>query len=176
MAWTGTAPVSEGWIGINSGHYEDHIGDFNDGTKFVDALDGKTYWQYNADPPYWAILDLGKSYKVTKMRGRASKMGDPTDVDIYVSDDKNDWGTPVKTGISVWRNTASWVEVEMDAQKTGRYVYIYVNECEPASPVKIRWGYNYPILDVYVVSTSGMEFQARSCDDSMLRGRGIRRA
>jgi hypothetical protein len=62
------------------------------------------------------------------------------------------------------------VEVEMDAQKTGRYVYIYVNECEPASPVKIRWGYNYPILDVYVVSTSGMEFQARSCDDSMCAG------
>ncbi len=68
---------------------------------------------------------------------------------VDVSDNKMDWGSAVATGISVWEDASTYVEVNTTI-KTGRYVKIEVTDTE--SPFNsLRWGVSpsSPIFDVY---------------------------
>ncbi len=104
------------------------------------ALNGTDYWWPNATEVHWFILDLGQSYTITKVRGKSSFTDyDPIDIDVYVSDDKGNFGAPVVTGISTWKNTQIWEEIEV-TPKTGRYIKFVVNATEQGSPGDMAWG------------------------------------
>ena len=142
---------SDDWLGIGSSEYDSHCGD-TDGHTLQEALDGDDYWYHAVDEQHWFILDLGSNYTVRKMRGRSNYIADPTDVDVFVSMNKTDWGTAVATAINTWQDTAAWVEVDT-TDKEGRYIKVVIEDTE-AGTNHIRWGQNpllspISIFDVY---------------------------
>jgi len=145
-----SAVAIPGWVGINSSHYDSHCGD--DGAHTVEeALDGTDYWGHVPAEVHWLILDLGSTYNVQKVRGRSSLANDPTDVNIYVSDDKENWGGAVVSGINTWQDFDDWVEVNV-TNKNGRYIKIEIEATEGGAPSIINWGNDpaYTIFDVYI--------------------------
>lgn len=125
------------WLGISSAELDSLCGE-DVGHLLADALDGTDDWQHTESAAHWFILDLGETYRVTKVRGRSQSGVDPLDIDIYVSDVKGVWGDAVATGINTWQDTADWAEVST-TDKSGRYVYVVVNDCE--GPLEsMRWG------------------------------------
>jgi PKD repeat protein len=120
---------SDDWLGITGNNRDSECGYDHISVTFEKALNGTSFWAHAVDETHWGIVDLGQSYTVKKVRGRSDFMDDPTDVNIYVSENKTSWGTAVTTGISTWTNTSSWVEVDtMD--KDGRYIKIEINDTE----------------------------------------------
>ena len=116
------------WLGINSSHLDSHCG--NSGVRKLDeALDGTDSWDHDVDETHWFILDLGVSYNITKVRGRSDDTDDPIDVNVYVSNDKENWGVAVASGINTWQDTANWVEVDT-TDKEGRYVKVEIVDTE----------------------------------------------
>lgn len=145
------------WIGIDSSHLDSHTGDYSDPydpypNTLVRALNGIDFWGcYFLPMPYYFILDLNESYLISKVRGRSNVNGDPTNLSIYISDDKEEWGAAVATGITTWQDTSNWVEINV-TNKKGRYVKVVIHASEwPAG--FLYWGKNYPnsfkIFDVY---------------------------
>ena len=138
------------WLGINSSHIDSACG----GTGLEGALDGDNFWSHYATHQHWFILDLGDTYNITKARGRSNTPEwapyDPTDVDIYVSDNKTTWGTAVATGISSWQDTDSWVE-ESVTPKDGRYIKVVINSTEDIDNYLVwgDWGGAWNIFDVF---------------------------
>ena len=114
-----------------------------------EALDGTDYWVHEVDEAHWFILDLGATYTILYVKGRSKSTDDPIDVDIYVSDDKENWGSAVATGISTWQDTSAWVEID-STDKDGRYIKVIINDTEDASNY-IAWGLFSvdTIFDVY---------------------------
>jgi hypothetical protein len=153
------------WIGISSSNYVDHCEDTDASHKLVDALDGNAMWVHNENFDHWLILDLGEVYTITKVRGRSEWSKDPIVVDIYVSEtnegESGDWGDAVATGISTWRDTATFVEINTTS-KDGRYILVKITDCEGtgASNKNISWGREVPntftIFDAYGQPTSVM--------------------
>ena len=103
-------------------------------------------------------MDLGSSRKVTQVRGRSGgdASWDPTNVNIYVSDDPGNFGAAVGSNITTWQDTTVWQEADT-TDKTGRYVKLEitstesgVNSLEFGGP---SGGY-FPIFDVYVDDTA----------------------
>lgn len=142
--------LASDWIGISSTYYDSHCGD--DGSRTIEeALDGSDYWRHVITETHWVILDLGVSYTISKVRGRSNATYDPTDVDIYVSEDGITWGAAVASGITTWRDTSDWVEINV-ASKRGRYVKIEIVDTENVNDF-LNFGAATPssfaILDIY---------------------------
>jgi len=131
------------WLNINSNNYDSSCGN-NDGShtcaKVLEndgshtcarALDGIDYWEHTVTETHWFIVDLKENYCISKVRGRSMTTRDPTNVNIYVSLDKSEWGTPVATGIS-WSNAGTWREFGT-ISKVGRYVKVEIIDTEHPS-------------------------------------------
>ena len=102
-------------------------GDFNG--RFLDAIDGdiNTYWHasWQSSPdsqlPHWMVLDTQAEREFTQV-GIVQRVGsyhDVKDVNVYVSSDGEDWGSPIGSF------TAAFVEGEQifDVTPTrGRYL------------------------------------------------------
>lgn len=139
--------VAADWIGINSSHYDSHCG--TSGTRTIqEALDGTDFWEHLVDETHWFIVDLGQTYNVTKVRGRSNYVYDPTSINIYVSDNKEDWGVAVATGIDTWKNTDEWVEVNTTS-KNGRYVKVEIVDTEVSYWIGFGSTSFFTIFDVY---------------------------
>ncbi len=144
---------SDDWLGISSSEYDSHCGDTMSHT-LEEALDGDyDYWwhMWSVGHTHYFILDLGQNLTIKKVRGRSEMTADPIDVDIYVSDNKSDWGTAVATGISSWQDTGAWQEVD-NTDKTGRYIKVVVIDTEDIFDT-VKWGREIPspiaIFDAY---------------------------
>jgi len=139
------------WVGINSTHYDSSCGDDGAGLTVEAALNGTSRWSHVTDENHWFIIDLGESYHITKVRGRSWTSADPIDVDIFISDDKGDFGVAVATGVSTWASCSdrAWVEVDT-TDKSGRYVKVEIVDTENASR-QLVFGQIAPfsIFDVY---------------------------
>ena len=154
--------TDEGWLGINSSHLHSFCGGW--GLEY--ALDGRDYWSISVYQfkflPHWFILDLGKSTSITKVRGRSRTTLDPMSVDVYVSDDLQNWGTAVATNITTWQDTSSWVEIDT-IDKVGRYIKVEINAIEgDGGDHYMEWGLNdgpdsdyMTIFDAYAGAYSG---------------------
>jgi hypothetical protein len=89
------------------------------------AIDGSTssYWRHSTTEYHWIILDMGQTIPITKARIYQSstssyRWGRSSGIEVYVSDDPNNWGSYVWTGkldSSGWRETGTF-------SATGRYV------------------------------------------------------
>jgi len=145
------------WLGIDSSHLDSYCG-HGDNQPCANALDGTGTWYHWVDgaeaDEHWLILDLGASFIVSEVRSRSMTSMDPTNVDIYISDDKEDWGEAVATGISDWQDTGTWQIADVD-DKRGQYILIDIRDVEgsPASG-QLQYGDSDPpfkILDVFGV-------------------------
>ncbi len=142
-----------GWLGVNSSHLHSDCG--HTGLDVEGALDGTLYWYHVADETHYFVIDLGQAYNVEKVRGRSLSIGglDPTDVNIYVSDNTSTWGAAVAAGISSWQGTATWQEEDV-TDKNGRYVKVEIVDTEHVDRYLLFGGFTAPfkIFDVYVSS------------------------
>lgn len=118
------------WIGIDSSHLDSFCGE-SAGAKLGDALDGSDYWEHTSNHTHYFILDLGVIVNVQQVRGRSLRLNDPIDVNIYVSDDTENWGAAVATNITTWQDTDTWVEIDV-TDKDGRYVIVEIIDTEHA--------------------------------------------
>lgn len=141
------------WIGILSTHLDSFCGD--DGINFLDnALDGLDIWIHNTDETHWFIIDLKAVYNVYQVRGRSNFGGaDPTDVNIYVSNNKSDFGSTVASGISTWQDRNDWDgNAIIDCTpKEGRYIKVEIVDTEDIDD-NVAFGHNtspYQIFDVF---------------------------
>lgn len=156
------------WEEIGIEHLDSECGYYSEAYYSGDALEGGTdVWRCEFDSnegsehdhpdlPHWIIIDLGTTKTVTRVRGRSDNIRDPTDIDVYVSDDKEDWGSPVAEGIDTWQDTDAWQIVDV-ANKNGRYVKFVINATEDASD-RLMWGKftTYEtILDIETEEISG---------------------
>lgn len=148
--------MADDWLGINSSHLLPGgagVGFCGEsiGHTLAEALDGDDYWDHMVDEVHWFILDLGQTYTIKKVRGRSEYAGkDPTDVDIFVSDDTENWGAAVASGINTWQDTSVWQEVDT-TDKDGRYIKVVINATEYYYDY-IGWGKEvspFPIFDAY---------------------------
>lgn len=143
------------WLNIGSTHLYDLCGE-EEGNELADVLDNiKLSWRHYAFHAHWFILDLGASYTLTKVKGRSNTVAyEPIDVDIFVSDDMKNWGTPVAEGISSWHDTFEWQEDDL-IEKNGRYVKVVIYETENGIDKYLAWGFavgGYKIFDLYGVA------------------------
>ncbi len=151
------------WLNLDGSHVDSFCG----GEEFrtpVDAMNLNNYWEGNTSHVHWVIFDLGQSYLINKVRGFSDTGYDPTDVDIYISDNEI-WGAPVATGLSAWQDcnvhgdARDWVE-EAVTPKIGRYVKVVINKTEDGDPGLIEWGLDpdpyLPIFDVFVAVTKSL--------------------
>lgn len=140
------------WLGITSANYDSSCGS-SSGFTVSTALDGTTYWYHTTNETHWFIIDLGASYTITKVKSRSNSDSDPIDVNIYVSNSKVDWGDAVATGITTWRDTSDFVEINT-TEKTGRYIEVEIISTEH-SLHRLRFGKGaapyFTIFDVYGV-------------------------
>lgn len=149
-------PSGDAWLGISSTEVDSYCGAFLANTP-ENALDGvgSCLWNHGDEHIHWLILDLGQTYSIKKFKGLSNQILDPIDIDIYVDDTNhgggNNWGTSVASGISVWHDTVSYVEVD-STDKDGRYIYIEILGTEEATPGSLKWGVyqsGNPIFDAY---------------------------
>lgn len=136
--------VNAGWFGINS-LYIDSACDSID-SSLRTGLDGTSYWEHGATETHWFIIDLKRSLTVTNLRGKSLQALDPINVNVYVSDNKADWGTAVAANITTWQDTSAWVEIT-PTEKKGRYVKVEITDTEHIDDF-IRWG-SSGMFDVY---------------------------
>ena len=94
-------------------------------TKFIDG-DTSTFWGHFVDELHWIVLDLGESMPIEKVRSWVSDNNPSAweTVEIYISDDPENWGVPVASNASfIWQTgyVAGWSETDI-IDKTGRYI------------------------------------------------------
>lgn len=136
------------WLGINGSNFDSYCGSTS-GHGIVEALDGTDYWAHFYDETHWFVVDLGQSYRVLKVKGRSNGGYDPTEINIYVSDDKGDWGAAVKSGISTWVDTVTFVEIET-TPKDGRYLKVEITDTENVdNHLTFGASVTFNIFDVY---------------------------
>lgn len=93
-----------------------------DGSK--DSEKGR--WGTEAAAPQWAYIDLGSKQKMSYVELTWENEGNRAeDFEIYVSNDAEDWGDPVK---AVKGNAAAVSAVELDREVEGRYVKLVVTK------------------------------------------------
>jgi len=125
------------WRSFTSMDIDSYCGD--DGSEtLAEALTGADQWKHAVNETHWFILDLGASFEISRVRGRSSTFDDPTNVNIYVSDDKESFGDAVKIGITTWQDTDTFQEFAT-TKKTGRYIKVEITSTED-SVNTIRWG------------------------------------
>jgi len=139
------------WLNVGSTHLDSSSGAGDNGHLLTEALDGTDYWERDAGEVHWFIIDLGQTYTVTKVKGRSESAEDPTDINIYVSDDKGDFGAAVGSGIATWQDTEAWVVTDT-TDKAGRYVKVEIDATEQGTPGTLQFGTDprYPMFDVGV--------------------------
>lgn len=147
-----TKPDTKRWLGIDSSHFDSvEAGGFE--TSPVTAmLNGTGSWINILNLTGTTLsfyLDLGATYKVTKVRGRSNGAfnADPTNVNIYVSTDNSTWGGAVAEDLD-FQDTSSWVE-SSTFEKVGRYVRVEVDETEN-TVLAIDWGGGFPGFDIEI--------------------------
>ena len=139
--------MADDWLGIGSAHIDSLCGE--EATRPLSAaLDGGLYWAHYVDEVHWFILDLGLTYTIKKVRGKSVRLQDPIDVDIYVSEDKENWGAAVASGIATWLDTEEWQEVET-VEKNGRYIKVVINITEDGDPGNLQWGKSAPGMTLF---------------------------
>ncbi len=83
-----------------------------------------TRWSTGTDPyPHEIQIDLGNSYSVHKFKylpRQSGANGRIKNYELYISYDKNNWGTPVKTG--VFENSPAPQYIEFDTPVKGSYM------------------------------------------------------
>jgi len=148
--------MADDWIGINSSHLLAGgvgVGFCGEevGRLLADALDGLDEWRHITNEVHWFILDLGDSYTIKQVRGKSDSGDDPIDVDIFVSDDMENWGAAVAEGISTWQDGGDWDNPIDVTDKDGRYIKIVINNTEDTARVITfgDTGPSYPIFDAY---------------------------
>ncbi len=119
---------SDEWLGINSMNYHSSCG-YEGPIGPPGALDGVDAWAHLCTENHWLIIDLSNPYNIKKLRGRSDTGNDPTSVDIYISNDPNNWGSAVHTGITTWQDTSTWAEVDI-TDTVGRYINISITSTE----------------------------------------------
>ncbi|MDY2777615.1 MAG: discoidin domain-containing protein [Collinsella sp.] len=88
--------------------------------------DPSTRWSAEAGPTQWAYVDLGESTQVARIKLTwESDKEHAADFKLYVSDDTEAWGEPVKT---VTGNDGKISDITLDAPATGRYVKLEVTK------------------------------------------------
>jgi hypothetical protein len=150
VEWDGdpqpTLPL-DAWLNINSSHYDSCCGQENAQHSLANALEGINSWEHYVNHTHWFILDLGETYNIKKVKGCSNGYNagywDPANVNIYVSDDKSNWGTAVTTGISIWKTAycctnefgqpylpgEEVILQEVDTTpKNGRYIKVEITE------------------------------------------------
>lgn len=111
--------------------------------------DGKTdtRWSTETSPTQWAYVDLGETYNMNFFSFDWESEGEhPTQFNVYVSDDPENWGEPVK---AVDKVDGAYSEVTLDEPVAGRYVKLEVTKVS-----------NYP-------SVSCREMQVKLIDESI---------
>lgn len=121
-------------------------------TRFIDG-NTDTYWSTHINHLHWIIIDLGVSRVVEQIRvylkvAAACKWDV---VDVYVSDDPEDWGAAVAMGLSL-TTINSWNERDV-TDKTGRYIKLESIDTQ-ASTGNSCYGYEFEAL------TSALPYQA----------------
>lgn len=166
------------WLGIGSSNIDSFCGE-NIGKTLAEALDGDDYWQHLVDETHYFVLDLVLRYEITKVRGRSLTGADPIDVNIYIADDKDNWGTAVAEGIASWQDTSAWQEEDVTT-KTGRYLKVEIVDTE-VDPPNILFGASFSpfvIFDVFGTEVPADVRQSR-CGFRPIQGadrlRGLRR-
>ncbi|MHA1303623.1 MAG: discoidin domain-containing protein [Candidatus Heimdallarchaeaceae archaeon] len=127
-----------GWINISSSHYDSSCGDEGGGYEATDMLDANGEWTHVVNENHWLILDLGSSKDIKKMRFRGQGTAAPDDMDIYISDNKADWGTAVATAVDPNSYGSAYTDVDV-TDKTGRYVKFDIISTEHGSNY-LGWG------------------------------------
>lgn len=92
--------------------------------------DASTFWHTkwrSSKPvhPHEIQIDLGESYNIHQLgitNRSSSENGRIKDYKIYLSDNKANWGSPIRTG--VFEKTVSPQPIKFDSQPTGRYLKI----------------------------------------------------
>ncbi len=120
LNWTSVAPPA--WTSPASVHSKC---DEEIGTPATNAKDGltNTYWQHSSPCYHWIIFDFGGTHNITKIRlyqgaSGGQRWGSGTGLNVYVSDDPENWGSAVWTGIL---NASGWQESGA-FNKDGKYV------------------------------------------------------
>ncbi len=119
---------SDDWLGVDGDNYLSCCG-YDGPLSPSGALDGNDIWAHLCNENHWVIIDLDGTYNIKKIRGRSNTFNDPTSVDIYISDDPDNWGTAVYSGITTWQDTTSWAEVDI-TDTIGRYINISITSTE----------------------------------------------
>lgn len=98
------------------------------GTNYNNAIDKNiwTYWRHSSSCNHWIVFDMGETMDISKIKLYQSwwssyQWGGSSGIEVYVSDDLSNWGSPVWTGTldsSGWRESG-----EFSAE--GRYVKLY---------------------------------------------------
>jgi len=159
------------WLELNHLNIDSLCGEDSPFTLVQAMSGGGYYWRHSTTEVHWFILDLGQTYTITKVKGRSSTSDDPTDVDIYVSDDKEDWGDPVITGISDWFNNIEFVEHEV-TEKAGRYIKVVINDTEdPNDEIGFgKFAALYNIFDAYGEAAMVSEYSGKGIGRGLMRG------
>lgn len=128
------------WIEITSTMLHSNCGD-SFGHTLAEALDNTDYWQHSYNHTHWFIIDLGESKDIYKVASYSNTGNDPTDVDIYISDNPASFTNKIIDNITDWQDTTSYVEHITDSGQleTGRYLKIEILSTEQG-PNFIIWG------------------------------------
>lgn len=87
---------------------------------------GEGRWGTEAAAPQWAYVDLGSKQKISYVELTWENEGNRAErFEIYVSDDAETWGDPVKV---VEGNATAVSAVELDREVEGRYVKLVVTK------------------------------------------------
>jgi hypothetical protein len=182
----------DAWLNINSSHYDSCCGEENAQHSLANALEGINSWEHFVNHTHWFILDLGKTYNIKKVKGCSNGFNagywDPNNVNIYVSDDKSNWGTAVATGISIWKTAycctnefgepyrpgEEVILQEVDTTpKNGRYIKVEITETLD-SDNNLVFGratsdFAFKIFDAYgsIASTSPSDDLSKAMDTTL---------
>lgn len=143
------------WLGIDSSFLTAQCTPFPTGHNIDEALDGTDYWECPHTHPHNFVLDLGFNYFVQKVRGRSNRLLDPVTVIIDGSLNGVDWFL-LKTGITDWRNTATWITHNTN-EEVCRYLRVTIPDTEDIR-LFLEFGGVPPftIFDAYVSFAPGM--------------------
>ncbi len=132
--------MAKQWIELNGNFIDSYSYIGYQANTITSAFWGSRQWWLNRVEVHWFVVDMGESYVISKIRGRSNSPNvNPTDVDVFVSDDKENWGSAVATEISSWVATDVYVEEDL-IEKTGRYIKVVIEGTEDGTPGDLAFG------------------------------------
>lgn len=159
--------MADAWLGIGSAEEDSNCGEALSPYTLGEALDGTGEWIHDSTHTHWFVIDLGETYTIKKVRGRSNDTRDPVDVNIYIDDD-NPPTTLIEEGITTWRGTSDWVEIDI-ADSDGRYIKVEIEDTEVVD--NELWFGKYPvfmtIFDAYGDVAAGGAALTHTCSDTM---------